>query len=184
MKPGPVLEHDWFPEPLPGNVEIGPDSWLFSSYSFLHCQSQRAPAVRIGASCGVYDGSFFELGEHGRVEIGDYSAIVGVIFSTNAMVKIGRRCFLAHEVVIADCGAMTPPGECGCAADDIVIGDDVWVGTGASILGGARIGNGAIIGAGTVVDFEVPEMAVVAGNPPRIVGTVSLEPKRSSGSRS
>ena len=49
------------------------------------------------------------------------------------------------------------------------IGSDVWIGEGARILSGVSIGNGAIIGAGTVVSKNVPDYAVVVGNPGRIV---------------
>lgn len=52
---------------------------------------------------------------------------------------------------------------------DTVIGHDVWIGHGALILPGTRIGHGAIIGAGAVVGGSVPDYAVVAGNPARIL---------------
>lgn len=52
---------------------------------------------------------------------------------------------------------------------DTVIGHDVWIGKDAKILPGAKIGNGVIIGAGSVVRGEIPDYAVVAGNPGRIV---------------
>lgn len=52
---------------------------------------------------------------------------------------------------------------------DTIIGNDVWIGQGARILPGARIGNGVIVGAGTVVSGVVPDYAIVAGNPARIV---------------
>lgn len=50
-----------------------------------------------------------------------------------------------------------------------VIGHDVWIGHGALILPGARIGSGAIIGAGAVVGGSVPDYAIVAGNPARVL---------------
>ena len=49
------------------------------------------------------------------------------------------------------------------------IGNDVWIGEGARILSGVSIGDGAIIGAGTVVSKNVPDYAVVVGNPGRVV---------------
>ena len=52
---------------------------------------------------------------------------------------------------------------------DTVIGHDVWIAHGAIILPGARIGNGVIVGAGAVVGGTVPDFAVVAGNPARIL---------------
>ncbi|MCR8726531.1 CatB-related O-acetyltransferase [Frigidibacter sp. ROC022] len=52
---------------------------------------------------------------------------------------------------------------------DTEIGNDVWIGHGALILPGARLGNGVIVGAGAVVRGAVPDYAVVAGNPARVL---------------
>ncbi|MCQ4120964.1 CatB-related O-acetyltransferase [Rhodococcus tibetensis] len=52
----------------------------------------------------------------------------------------------------------------------LVIGHDVWIGANTVILAPVTcIGNGAVIGAGSIVTKEVPDFAVVAGNPARIV---------------
>ena len=53
--------------------------------------------------------------------------------------------------------------------DPIVIGDDVWIGARAIILPGVHIGRGAIVSAGAVVTDDVPEYAIVAGNPARVI---------------
>lgn len=55
------------------------------------------------------------------------------------------------------------------ALPDTVVGHDVWIGHGALILPGAQIGSGVIIGAGAVVSGCVPDYAIVAGNPARIL---------------
>ncbi len=49
------------------------------------------------------------------------------------------------------------------------IGNDVWIGFRALIKGGIRIGDGAIIGAGAVVTKDVPDYAIVAGVPAKII---------------
>lgn len=54
-------------------------------------------------------------------------------------------------------------------ARDTVIGHDVWIGTEAMILPGRRIGHGAVVAARAVVARDVPDYAVVAGNPARVV---------------
>jgi len=51
----------------------------------------------------------------------------------------------------------------------ITIGNDCWIGAGAIILPGVTVGNGAVVGGNAVVTKDVPEYAVVVGNPARII---------------
>lgn len=50
-----------------------------------------------------------------------------------------------------------------------IIGHDVWLGRNVIITNGARIGNGVVAGAGAVITKDVPDYAVVAGVPARII---------------
>lgn len=171
MKADVTLGHDWFPQPLPENVVIGARSWLYSSFSFLHYQSRRPCGVRIGHDTGIYNGTFFDLGPDGEVEIGNYCALVGAIISTNARVLIGDYSFIGHEVVLADSFASVPPSRSSPPGDtQISLGENCWIGARAILLAGSRIGENAVVGAASVVDFEVPAGATVVGNPARIVG--------------
>lgn len=49
------------------------------------------------------------------------------------------------------------------------------VGTNATILGGVTVGEGAMVGAGAVVTHDVPDYAIVAGVPARIIGDVRVK---------
>lgn len=51
----------------------------------------------------------------------------------------------------------------------IKIANDVWIGAHTVILSGVQIGNGAIIGAGSIVTSDVPDYAIVAGNPAKVI---------------
>ena len=51
----------------------------------------------------------------------------------------------------------------------VTIGSDVWIGNRVIILPGVNIGKGSIIGAGAVVTKDVPEYAVVAGVPAKVI---------------
>ncbi|WP_419707051.1 acyltransferase [Promicromonospora sp. NFX87] len=51
----------------------------------------------------------------------------------------------------------------------ITLGDDVWIGSNATILDGVTVGDHVVIGAGSVVTKDVPDWAVVAGNPARVL---------------
>jgi len=100
---------------------------------------------------------------------------------------IGRYCQIAKGVVIA-------PGEHPSTIDrkvvsnfpfanqwglpnypscnpkgKTVIGNDVLIGTNAIILSGVQIGDGAIVGAGSIVTKDVPDFAIVVGNPAKVV---------------
>ena len=51
----------------------------------------------------------------------------------------------------------------------VEIGNDVWIGANVKIIGGRKIGTGAIIGANAVVTKDVPDYAIVAGVPAKII---------------
>ena len=46
------------------------------------------------------------------------------------------------------------------------------IGSNVTVLGGVTIGEGALVGAGAVVTRDVPDFAIVAGVPARVVGDV------------
>lgn len=52
----------------------------------------------------------------------------------------------------------------------VTIGDDVWMGVGVRIVDGARVGSGCVIGAGAVVLDSIPDLAIAAGVPARVIG--------------
>jgi len=51
----------------------------------------------------------------------------------------------------------------------IIIGNDVWIGANVTILKGVNISDGVVVGAGSVVTKDIPEYAIVVGNPAKVV---------------
>lgn len=51
----------------------------------------------------------------------------------------------------------------------VTIGDCVWFGNRVIVIGDVCIGEGAIIGAGSVVCKDVPPLAIVGGNPAKVI---------------
>lgn len=106
--------------------------------------------VRIGSRCHIWAGP-----GHGQVRIGN-----DVLFGPEVMVTAATYRY-------NDGG---PVSDQAMKEGDIVIGDDVWLATRAIVLPGTTIGRGAVIGAGAVVKGDIPEFAIVAGSPARVVG--------------
>lgn len=96
-----------------------------------------------------------------RVSLGSNCVInhgIGLIINPN--VKVGNNCKLHHNTTIgtAVSGGKTP-----------LIGDNVVIGANSVVIGDIKIGNGATIAAGSVVVKDVPEFAIVAGNPAKVI---------------
>jgi acetyltransferase-like isoleucine patch superfamily enzyme len=51
----------------------------------------------------------------------------------------------------------------------VIINDFVWIGSNVTIVPGVVIGEGAVIGSGSVITKNVPDFAVVGGNPASII---------------
>lgn len=58
----------------------------------------------------------------------------------------------------------------------VLIREGAWIGAGASIMPGVCVGRYAVVGAMSVVTKDVPDYAVVVGNPAKVVKT--LDPER------
>ncbi len=109
----------------------------------------------------------------GDVVIGD-DCTVNVGVAVRGPVTMGRAVRIgAHTSLIGfDHGFDDPDVEIfrqPLSAAGVTIGDDVWIGAHVVVLDGVHIGSHAVVGAGSVVTRDVPERAVVVGNPARTV---------------
>ena len=104
------------------------------------------------------------------MEIGDRSG-VGINAKMHGKVIIGNDVMMGPECIIYTQNhdfsrTDIPMNKQGFSEEKpVIIGDDVWIGGRVIILPGVNVGKGAIIGAGSVVTKDVPEYAIVAGNP-------------------
>lgn len=57
-------------------------------------------------------------------------------------------------------------------AKPILVGDNVWFGANSIVLPGVKIGNNVVVAAGTVVNKDVPNNVLIAGNPFKIIKSI------------
>ncbi len=162
----------------------------FIGYIIYHGFAKRLPISnsnikllqrKIRAFCGKLmlekcgDGVNIEKGAvfSSKVCLGDHSGI-----GINA--KIGGKCIIGNYVMMGpNCTIYSRNHEFSDITkpmmfqgykeeEPVVIGDDVWIGGNVTILPGVTIGSHSIIGACSVVTKDVPEYAIVAGNPAQV----------------
>ena len=76
--------------------------------------------------------------------------------------EVGNHCHIGAGTVLA--GVVEP-----ASATPVIVEDDVLIGANAVVIEGVHIGKGAVVAAGAVVIEDVPENAVVAGCPARVI---------------
>jgi acetyltransferase-like isoleucine patch superfamily enzyme len=141
-------------------------------------------------------GCTLQIGRKGRIELGRWSwvghgtklrchegvislgakSVLGQECTVSAFqhVSIGRECVIADRVMLIDfdhgvVDVDRPVRLQGIYKRDVRIGNNVWIGYGACVLRGVTVGDNAVIGTNAVVTRDVPENAVVAGVPARVV---------------
>ncbi len=91
-----------------------------------------------------------------------------------AKVKIGDNCLLAPNVAIYTAGHPVHPDTRASMYEygkEVTIGDNVWIGGNAVIC--VHIGNNVVIGAGSVVTKDIPDWAIAAGNPCKVIRLIT-----------
>ncbi|CCZ81644.1 sugar O-acetyltransferase [Odoribacter laneus] len=125
----------------------------------------------VGKNPSIKPGFRCDLGVN--IHIGDnFLTNYNVMILDMATVTIGDNVWIGPNTgIFAVSHPMEAVGrqEMLAIAKPVTIGDSVWIGGNVTVLMGVTIGKNAVIGAGTIVTCDVPENAVVVGNPARVV---------------
>jgi acetyltransferase-like isoleucine patch superfamily enzyme len=186
----------WFAPPHKARIvlaQMAPQGYIAPSATIYHSD------LRLGAHVFIGDRVIiFQRETGGPVELGDRVYIYrdtiietgyGGYLTVGAHASIHPRCQINAYVapIHIGCGVMIAPN-CALYSYDhgvapglpirkqplqtkgsIVIGDEAWLGVGVIVLSGVRIGAGAVIGAGSVVMSDIPDEAIAAGVPARVL---------------
>ncbi len=145
------------------NVSVGENVKLFSFVNAYHCSINDNSKV----------GTFVEIQK--GATIGKNCKISSHTFICEG-VHIGDQVFIGHGVMFTNDlfpRATNPDGSPQTDSDwqlvETYVQKGASIGSNATILCGITIGENALVGAGAVVVKDVPNNAVVAGNPAKII---------------
>ncbi|MEO8327054.1 MAG: acyltransferase [Nitrospirota bacterium] len=144
--------------------------WLrrkLAKHIFLKCGTDIIVKQQayFGKGNQVVIGDRSQLGENLKAE-SDLTVGDDVLMGPDIIMMSSSHAFHRLDMQINQQGALP--------RRPIIIGNDVWIGTRVIILPGIQVGDHAIIGAGSVVTKNVPPLAIVAGNPAKIIRSRSI----------
>jgi len=195
LLPDRRVRDDWFHGLVPQCVDIDPQAYLESAYSFALCRAERAHAVRIERAAHVYSSSLFDLGTNAEVSIGPFAMLNGARLICESQITIGAHVLISWNVVIMDSYRLPPDParrralierasaplhrmvDPALPAAPVHLRDNVWLGFDVCVLPGVTIGEGSVVGARSVVCGDVSPYTLVAGNPARPVRDLPRPPR-------
>ena len=148
--------------------------------------------LSIGADSAIAGNYYFER-PSGSIEIGNDTFIGGSTFICIDKITIGDHVLIswgctfmdndAHSLVmqermsdVADWKRGLDENKTGfyknwehVKSAPIVVKDNAWIGFNSIILKGVTIGKGAVVASGSVVTADIPDFAVVGGNPAKLI---------------
>jgi UDP-2-acetamido-3-amino-2,3-dideoxy-glucuronate N-acetyltransferase len=155
-------------------LAIADDVRLGEGVTIFHPDLVNLYGCTVGAETRI--GTFVEIQKNAA--IGARCKISSHTFICEG-VAIEDEVFIGHGVMFINDpypSATAPGGRPQTEADWVVVPTRVKrgaaVGSGAVLMCGVTIGQGALVGAGAVVTHDVPDYAIVAGVPARVVGDV------------
>lgn len=138
---------------------------------------QSAGEIEIADRVELYSDVTLRTGPGGRIEIGSGTHVQPgcLLASFLASIQIGQNVEIAAACAFysyshGSASRHLIMQEPLVSKGPIIVGDGAWIGHGATVLNGVTIGHGAIIGAGAVVTRDVPDEAIAAGVPARVIG--------------
>lgn len=164
MPGNPIEEHR-----VIANTEVGDGTEIAEFSALVDCvigedckiwRFANLYGCEIGDECMI--GSFVEI--QSNVRVGDRCRIQTHAFIPS-MVTIDDDVFISHGVKFVNDRYPPSGGECWESA---AVGPKTAIGTNATILP-VEIGENALIGAGAVVTNDIPDNAIVAGNPAEVI---------------
>lgn len=113
-------------------------------------------SIKLGDACNI--SSFCRIATRSSIEIGE-----SVLIAAYAYIGCGNHSTGDPDKPIIEQGMVIRGG--------VRIGKNSWIGAKATVLDGVTIGENAVVGAHSLVREDVPDNAIVAGSPAKLLRT-------------
>ena len=117
-----------------------------------------------------------------NIKVGkNFGANYNCTFLDVAKITFGDNCLVAPNVAIYTAGHPLHPDSRNSGYEygiEVHIGNNVWIGGNSVICPGVTIGDNCVIGAGSVVTKDIPAWSLAAGNPARVIRTITEEDRK------
>jgi len=160
-------------------VRVGKDCYLSPRAAIV---GGLGKSLQLGERCFVAANAYVTddvtLGDH--CTINPFAAVRGKIRGGHG-IRIGAHASLIgfqHGYARVDIPVYQQPTH----SIGITLGDDVWIGSNTVILDGIHVGSHTIVAAGAVVTKNVPDYAIVGGNPAKVIRMRNASPVQPSAS--
>jgi UDP-2-acetamido-3-amino-2,3-dideoxy-glucuronate N-acetyltransferase len=152
------------------SAEVSEQSNIGRGTKIWH-QAQVLGAAAIGSDCTVGKGVFVGTGSRigDLVKIGNYANIFGAMVEDEAFIG-PMACILEDRYPRATNLDGTRKGTADFEKSPALIGRGASIGAAAVIMPGVVVGHYAMISAGAIVNKDVPDHAIMVGNPARQIG--------------
>ena len=113
--------------------------------------------VTIGQNAVIMMGAILNIG----AVVGE-GTMIDMVAVLGGRATVGAHCHIGAGTVLA--GVVEP-----ASATPVIVEDNVFMGANAVVIEGVHVGKNAVVAAGSVVIHDVPDNAVVAGVPARVI---------------
>ncbi len=153
---------------LGSNVFVGERAVILRSSGEGFVELHDGVQINRDCSLEIFEGGSITIGQQVGLQRGCVlvAAVQPIIIGRRA--EIASYCaFFSYDHGIA--AGREIFGQPLTSKGPIVIGEDAWLGTGVTVLSGVTIGRGAVVAAGSVVVCDIPDNAIAAGSPARVI---------------
>lgn len=160
-------------------MKFGRNSFIAPGYDFLFEQLKN---ISVGDNCKIGKNAWIHTVDQGKIVIGNGTNLGrNITIGAKNKINIGNNVLFSFGVTVIDHDHefqdmdIPPIKNKLTEGIEITIEDDCFIGAHSFILKGVNLGKHCVVGANSVVTKSFPAYSVVAGNPAKLIRTITSQ---------